>query len=188
MARDHHDDNDQVDDDTITATTCLWKDCEKTLGEQTKRLALVAYCDAADMDGSDPTLWFKVACAARGLGRCTAINNSVKEVDMDDDADDQKEGKEIDKIETSSTAKKNLEEVGNIDSSHPNTAKDASFPNDADMQDEDGNPINLDTAATNSSVSTMEGSGSGILGTIAPPGSINSSRCNDRFEGETTRC
>ena len=37
--------------------------------EDTKRLALVAYCDASEPDRSDPTLWLKVACAARSLGR-----------------------------------------------------------------------------------------------------------------------
>ena len=37
--------------------------------EDTKRLALVAYCDASELDRSDPTLWLKVACAARSLGR-----------------------------------------------------------------------------------------------------------------------
>ena len=37
--------------------------------EDTKRLALTAYCDASELDGSDPTLWLKIACAARALGR-----------------------------------------------------------------------------------------------------------------------
>jgi hypothetical protein len=44
----------------------LWNDIEDE--ESTRRLALVAYCDAADLDGSDPTIWLKLACAARRLG------------------------------------------------------------------------------------------------------------------------
>ena len=37
--------------------------------QQTVRYALVAYLDATALDGSDPTLWLKLACAARRLGR-----------------------------------------------------------------------------------------------------------------------
>ena len=37
--------------------------------ERTIRLALSAYCDATELDSSDPTLWLKLACAARALGR-----------------------------------------------------------------------------------------------------------------------
>lgn len=36
--------------------------------EQTLRLALAAYVDASELDPTDPTLWFKMACAARALG------------------------------------------------------------------------------------------------------------------------
>jgi hypothetical protein len=35
----------------------------------TVRLALVAYLDATSIDGTDPTVWLKLACAARRLGR-----------------------------------------------------------------------------------------------------------------------
>jgi hypothetical protein len=41
-----------------------WKD-ESV--EFTQRLALVALCDASELDGSDPTVWLKLACAARRL-------------------------------------------------------------------------------------------------------------------------
>ena len=51
---------------TSTSTNSLWSNVENE--EWTRRLALVAYCDAADLDGSDPTIWLKLACAARRLG------------------------------------------------------------------------------------------------------------------------
>ena len=41
-----------------------WKD-ESV--EFTQRLALVALCDASKLDGSDATVWLKLACAARCL-------------------------------------------------------------------------------------------------------------------------
>ena len=41
-----------------------WKD-ESV--EFTQRLALAALCDASELDGSDPTVWLKLACAARRL-------------------------------------------------------------------------------------------------------------------------
>ena len=47
------------------STACLWTN-EST--ERTIRLALAAYCDASELDSTDPTLWFKLACAARALG------------------------------------------------------------------------------------------------------------------------
>ena len=63
--------------------------------EDTKRLALVAYCDASELDRSDPTLWLKVACAARSLGRIVfaskvqrIISTSTSD-DNDDDDDDE---------------------------------------------------------------------------------------------------
>jgi len=46
---------------------CLWHDIEQE--DRTMRLALVAYCDACSLDGSDPTSWLKLACAARTMGR-----------------------------------------------------------------------------------------------------------------------
>jgi hypothetical protein len=64
-------------------TYCCW-----TMGEpsqdpplveaarHTARLALVAYMDAAHLDGSDPTIWFKMAAAARRLDylRCAVTD------------------------------------------------------------------------------------------------------------------
>ena len=35
--------------------------------EDTQRLAVTALCDASNLDGSDPTLWLKLASASRGL-------------------------------------------------------------------------------------------------------------------------
>lgn len=48
------------------STRCLWRDETR---EQTLRLAVSAYCDASDLDPTDPTLWLKLACAARALDR-----------------------------------------------------------------------------------------------------------------------
>lgn len=45
--------------------TC-WEAYGETI-EQTIRLALISYCDASDIDASDPILWLKLACAARRL-------------------------------------------------------------------------------------------------------------------------
>jgi hypothetical protein len=62
---------------TATATTTsvpfflqqsLWSQQMMEDEERTKRLALVSYCDACDLDGTDPTIWLKLACAARGYG------------------------------------------------------------------------------------------------------------------------
>lgn len=53
---------------------CLWLDNEPVL--TTVRLALAAYCDASELDSTDPTLWFKLACAARTLGRMTDFPSS----------------------------------------------------------------------------------------------------------------
>lgn len=36
--------------------------------EHTIQLALAAYVDASELDPTDPTMWFKMACAARALG------------------------------------------------------------------------------------------------------------------------
>ena len=51
---------------------CCW---EGESLEDTLRLALTAYCDASKLDGSDPTLWLKLACAARGLERLVVQPN-----------------------------------------------------------------------------------------------------------------
>jgi len=56
---------------TVTCLNCCWGGEAE---EDTKRLALVAYCDASDLDRSDPTLWLKIACAARSLGRIVFAN------------------------------------------------------------------------------------------------------------------
>ena len=53
------------DADNLNATNRVWSN-EST--EQTIRLALAAYVDASELDPTDPTLWFKMACAARALG------------------------------------------------------------------------------------------------------------------------
>jgi len=45
--------------------------------EQTIHLAISAYCDATELDSSDPTLWYKLACAARLLGRVVDANNTT---------------------------------------------------------------------------------------------------------------
>jgi hypothetical protein len=42
--------------------------------EDTVRLAVTALIDASALDGSDPTLWLKLACAARRLGRLQAAS------------------------------------------------------------------------------------------------------------------
>ena len=52
---------------TNSLSYSIWSDVEKE--EDSKRLALVSYCDSVDLDGSDPTTWLKVACAARSLSR-----------------------------------------------------------------------------------------------------------------------
>lgn len=45
---------------------CCWN---KESKEDTMRLAVTALCDASNLDGSDPTMWLKLACAARALER-----------------------------------------------------------------------------------------------------------------------
>jgi hypothetical protein len=55
---------DSVDD--VHSCCCLWRDETR---ERTLRLAVSAYCDASDLDPTDPTLWLKLASAARALGR-----------------------------------------------------------------------------------------------------------------------
>ena len=55
----------QVLDQGVVATLSLiqWE------SEDDIQLALVALCDASDLDDSDPVLWLKLACAARALSR-----------------------------------------------------------------------------------------------------------------------
>ena len=43
---------------------CCWKGESE---EDTHRLAVTALCDASKLDGSDPTLWLKLACTSRAL-------------------------------------------------------------------------------------------------------------------------
>ena len=45
---------------------CCWN--EENF-EDTRRLALTALCDASNLDGSDPSLWLKLACVARSIER-----------------------------------------------------------------------------------------------------------------------
>ncbi len=53
---------------------CLWRDETR---ERTLRIAVAAYCDASDLDATDPTLWLKLACAARALGRESNKNSTL---------------------------------------------------------------------------------------------------------------
>jgi len=66
---------------------CLWKEQMMEEEEVTKRLALVSYCDACDLDGTDPTIWFKLACAARGLGMVLK-KNKQREMETEMEIDD----------------------------------------------------------------------------------------------------
>lgn len=87
---------------TTMCLNCCWGGEAE---EDTKRLALVAYCDASELDRSDPTLWLKIACAARSLGRIVFANkvqrlqrsnnnddanvsNDEMDIEPDDDNDD----------------------------------------------------------------------------------------------------
>lgn len=45
--------------------------------QDTVRLAVTALIDASALDGSDPILWLKLACAARRLGRLQAKDNNL---------------------------------------------------------------------------------------------------------------
>lgn len=54
--------------------------------EETLRLAIAAYLDATAMDGSDPTVWVKLASVVRHLNRCTILHvNSVTPSKRSDD-------------------------------------------------------------------------------------------------------
>ena len=74
-----------------TCLNCCWGGESE---EDTKRLALVAYCDASELDRSDPTLWLKVACAARSLGRIVfagkvqRVSSSTSDDNDDESVDD----------------------------------------------------------------------------------------------------
>jgi len=59
---------------TTNSNNSLWF---TETNEQTIHLALSAYCDATELDSSDPTLWYKLACAARLLGREVDNNNTT---------------------------------------------------------------------------------------------------------------
>ncbi|MGK3735025.1 MAG: hypothetical protein ACI90V_001864 [Bacillariaceae sp.] len=48
---------------------CCWKSEDS---EVTQRLAVAALCDASNLDGTDPVLWLKLACASRGLEKIVA--------------------------------------------------------------------------------------------------------------------
>ena len=63
----------QNDLDNGTSICSIWKGETR---ERTLSLALAAYCDASDLDPTDPTLWLKLACAARALGRESASQAS----------------------------------------------------------------------------------------------------------------
>ena len=58
-----------------TNEPCLWGENE----EVTKKLVLVSYCEAADLDGSDPMIWLKIASAAR----CLSVVQSSSSISMD---------------------------------------------------------------------------------------------------------
>jgi len=57
--------------------TC-WEAYGETI-QQTIRLALIAYCDASDIDASDPILWLKLACVARRLSICIVIHETDRD-------------------------------------------------------------------------------------------------------------
>ena len=59
---------------SISNKNGLWS---SETNKQTIHLALSAYCDATELDSSDPTLWYKLACAARLLGREVDNNNTI---------------------------------------------------------------------------------------------------------------
>jgi len=73
---------------TATGSTCLNCCWGGETEEGTKRLALVAYCDASELDRSDPTLWLKIACAARSLGRIV-FANKVQTISTSSTSDDE---------------------------------------------------------------------------------------------------
>jgi hypothetical protein len=70
-----HADDDDTQQTTRHCSSCLWEESR----EETLRIVLASYCDASDLDPSDPTLWFKVACTARALGRVLNANKSASD-------------------------------------------------------------------------------------------------------------
>jgi len=69
-----------------TGSNCVWHDIEQE--DRTIRLALVAYCDACDLDGSDPTSWLKLACAARIMGKMLR-NSKAEQQQQNKNVDDE---------------------------------------------------------------------------------------------------
>jgi hypothetical protein len=61
---------------TATAATVDNDAIREEAKVDTVRLALVCLVDATELDGSDPTTWLKLACAARRLGRLLVMNNN----------------------------------------------------------------------------------------------------------------
>ena len=55
--------------DNFAKMGCCWEDDEADI----QRLALVAMSDASALDGSDPVVWLKLACAARAMGHLNAL-------------------------------------------------------------------------------------------------------------------
>lgn len=56
--------------DNFETIGCSWaQDTE----EDIQRLALVALCDASSLDGTDPVVWIKLACAARAMGHIECL-------------------------------------------------------------------------------------------------------------------
>ena len=54
---------------------CCWAhDTE----EDIQRLALAALCDASALDGSDPVVWLKLACAARAMGHIQTLSGRLE--------------------------------------------------------------------------------------------------------------
>lgn len=70
--------DDGLDAPLVQGGNSIW--CNEST-ERTIRLALAAYCDASELDSSDPTLWFKLACAARALGWEVDLSSSANDVD-----------------------------------------------------------------------------------------------------------
>lgn len=59
----------QLIDNTVSTSIESFVHELDELEKDSVRLALVAYLDATSIDGSDPTVWLKLACASRRLGR-----------------------------------------------------------------------------------------------------------------------
>ena len=53
-----------------TTMGCCWAHDSE---EDIQRLALAALCDASALDGSDPVVWLKLACASRAMGHIQAL-------------------------------------------------------------------------------------------------------------------